>query len=196
MKNAPLSRKANIVLQEMGDEILIYDLSANKVFCLNETSALVWQLCDGQKTPSEISQIITQNLRIPANEDLIWLTLELLKKENLIENKNDLENYFQGMSRREVIKKVGLGSVAALPIVASVMAPMAAEAATCIGPINRVLGMACDQNCQCNSGCCGGFGTCGISGLGSNIPCLVDCNCSSGVCASVMLGMATLMLCA
>lgn len=38
MTNHPISRKANIVLQEFENEILIYDLSINKAFCLNRTS--------------------------------------------------------------------------------------------------------------------------------------------------------------
>jgi hypothetical protein len=38
----PISRKSHIVVQYFGNEILIYDLTENKAFCLNETSALVW----------------------------------------------------------------------------------------------------------------------------------------------------------
>ena len=44
---APKARKENLVVQESNGEVLIYDLDTNKAFCLNETSALVWQACDG-----------------------------------------------------------------------------------------------------------------------------------------------------
>ena len=44
----PISRKANILTQEIGNEILIYDLSINKAFSLNETLVLIWQSCDGK----------------------------------------------------------------------------------------------------------------------------------------------------
>jgi hypothetical protein len=46
-KDYPISRQNNIVTQEVESELLIYDLVENKAFCLNETSAFVWQNCDG-----------------------------------------------------------------------------------------------------------------------------------------------------
>jgi hypothetical protein len=192
----PQSRKANLVVQQMEDEVLIYDLTSNKAFCLNKTSALVWQACDGKRTTTEIAELIGKQLKTPANEDLIWLTLDLLKKEKLIESEGVLEHRFAGMSRRQVIKKVGLGTMATLPIVAAVVAPTAVTAQSCGGATGLTIGMACNQDCQCMSNCCGVIMTCGVSGVAMNLPCLVDCNCSSGSCANVMVGMITLMLCA
>jgi hypothetical protein len=55
LKDYPHSRTKELVVQELKGELLIYDLSTNKAFCLNETSALVWQLCDGKSSISEIS---------------------------------------------------------------------------------------------------------------------------------------------
>ena len=40
----PRSRRNDLVVQEMDGEILIYNLTENKAFSLNETSALVWEL--------------------------------------------------------------------------------------------------------------------------------------------------------
>lgn len=196
MKNSPRSRKANLVVQEMDDEILIYDLNSNKAFCLNQTSALVWQLSNGKRTTAEISELISKQLETNAGEDLIWFALDQLKKEKLIENEAELDNYFAGMSRREVIRKVGMGTMVALPIIAGVVAPIAAEAQTCIAPINRTFGMACDQNCQCQSNCCGVVMTCGVSGLAMNFPCTANCNCASGNCATMVIAMIPVMLCA
>lgn len=127
-KVAPLSRKKDIVVQDLNGEILIYDLKSNKALCLNETSALVWQACDGNKSVNEISESIGKKLNQPANEDLIWLALDQLKKENLIENSDELASHFSGMSRREAIKKVGLATMIALPIVTGLVAPKAAMA--------------------------------------------------------------------
>jgi hypothetical protein len=47
-KNKPQGRQDNLVVQELNGEVLIYDLKVNKAFCLNDTSAQVWQACDGQ----------------------------------------------------------------------------------------------------------------------------------------------------
>ena len=45
----PVARKQGLVVQEMPDEVLIYDLDTNKAHCLNQTAAFVWKSCDGKK---------------------------------------------------------------------------------------------------------------------------------------------------
>ncbi len=44
----PIARKKDVVVQELPDEVLIYDLKSNKAMCLNEISAFVWHNCDGK----------------------------------------------------------------------------------------------------------------------------------------------------
>ncbi len=58
--NKPKTRNENIVLSEFANEVLIYDLIINKAYCLNETSTMIWQLCDGTRSIAEISQILSQ----------------------------------------------------------------------------------------------------------------------------------------
>ncbi len=140
----PLSRKDEIVVQELNGEVLIYDLRTNKAFCLNETSSLVWEACDGNTSVSDISRSISRKLNAPANDDLVWFALDQLKKEKLIANSDEVISDFEGMSRREVIRKVGLASVIALPVIASLVAPKAAMAAS-------VCGQACDNNGDCRT---------------------------------------------
>lgn len=163
-KVAPQSRKNDIVVQDLNGEVLIYDLKLNKAFCLNETSALVWQACDGNKSVDEISQAVSKKMNQPANEDLVWLALDQLKKENLLENSEDIVSNFDGMSRREVIKKVGLGTMIALPVISGLVAPTAIAAQSgCVQPVNCAapfVGAPCcplgsGSTCQATSG--GGF---------------------------------------
>lgn len=113
----------------MKGEVLIYDLGEQRAFCLNETSALVWQACNGKKSVTDIGFELSGKLNSQVNEDLVWLALDQLKNENLIESeKEDFQIDFSGMSRRNVIKKVGLAAIVALPIVTSLVAPTAASA--------------------------------------------------------------------
>lgn len=140
----PKSQKENLVIQELDGEVLIYDLKKNKAFCLNETSALVWQACDGSRTIAEISDFVGKQLNSQVNEDIVWLALDKLSKENLIENGQALSSPFAGIPRREVIKKVGLGAMVALPIIASLTAPIAVMAAS-----------ACGQPCDMDIDCAG-----------------------------------------
>jgi hypothetical protein len=168
LKIKPQSRKENIVVQELEGEVLIYDLDENKAFCLNETSALVWQACDGTRTIAEINDFVGKQLSSKVNEDLVWLALDQLSRENLIRSESKIENKFGGLSRREVIKKVGLASVIALPVVTSLVAPLSIHAAssciaggtcTCAVTMGTANGEICttfgggvpcsDTNCQC-----------------------------------------------
>ncbi len=162
MKTAPQSRQTNIVVQELHGETLIYDLSLNKAFCLNEASAIVWKACDGEKTLSEITQTVRMKLSSAINEDFVWLALERLKKENLLTNCDEIDSDFNGLSRREVIKKIGFSSMVAIPMITSLVAPSAVHAQStcgacqCSGLLAPVTvcppGFAdCPQGCQfCN----------------------------------------------
>ena len=128
MKNKPQSRQSNLVVQDLENEILIYDLNINKVYCLNETSAMVWQLCDGKRTVSDIARQLSKKLRIEVSDDFVWLALDRLKKDNLLENSEGFEINFGNLNRRQVIKKVGLASMIALPLSSSLVAPKAIAA--------------------------------------------------------------------
>ncbi len=175
-QNKPVRRKEDIIVQELNGEILIYDLKANKAVCLNEVSSLVWDACDGNQSVSEISQSIGKKLNSPANEDIVWLALDQLKKERLIANGAEVVSKFDGMSRREVIRKVGLGTMIALPLVSSLVAPTAvsAQSQTCRAgePFGSHQGVGC--NCQSNGNCSSGLTCCGVMGPGVGT-CQVTC---------------------
>ena len=121
----PIARKENIVIQQTDSETLIYDLKTNQAFCLNETSALVWKLCDGNRTVSDISDEMSKKMKTLISVDFVWLALSQLNKDGLLANNGEVNNHFSGLSRREVIRKVGFATVVALPVISSLVAPKA-----------------------------------------------------------------------
>ena len=131
MNTYPQSVRKDIVVQKAGDETLLYNLKTNKALCLNETSALIWEVCDGKTSISEIAEQIGKRLKKPVTEELVWLAFDQLAKENLLDHADGLQNNFEDLSRREVIRKVGFASVVALPIITSVVAPRASYAQSC-----------------------------------------------------------------
>jgi hypothetical protein len=186
-ESKPLSRRENIVVQEFGNEILIYDLLINKAFSLNETSALVWQACDGNKTVSEIAMQISRQLKSPVSEDFVWLALEQLEKENLIKNDAEIRAPFEGLSRREVIRKVGLGALVTLPVISSLIAPTAVNAQSgCAASSGKPNGCTCTSAGQCASNCCGDAGATNectaqfVDPVGSE--CRANCECATNCC--------------
>jgi len=145
------------LVQELESELLIYDLQTSKAFCLNETSAMVYQLCDGTKTIVEISDLMSRKLKTIVSEDFVRLALNELKKDNLLENSDELKDFFAGMSRREMVKKVGFASVIALPIISSVIAPSAAMTQSVA---KLAINAACTAPLECQSGNCLNNTTC------------------------------------
>lgn len=124
----PQAVSSKFVIQELPDELLLYNLETNKVFALNQTSALVWQNCDGNKTVTEIAKDLEKNLSQFVPDELVWLTLERLQSENLI--KKDEESSLKDImiNRREILKKAGATTLVALPLISSLVAPKAVNA--------------------------------------------------------------------
>lgn len=182
----PIGRTADIVIQELEDETLIYDLSNHKAFCLNHTSALVFQFCNGKNSVTRIKNLLRKELKTEVSEDFVYLALSELKKNNLLKSELNANDHFDGLSRREIVKRVGLTSLIALPIISSMVAPNAAIAASCI-PFSNPCVPA--PNRCCPGSICSGLGTCGCSCSSpgdclsqTSCPSTVNCN-ASRVCA-------------
>lgn len=152
----PVARKEGLVVQETAEEVLVYDLTSNKAHCLNQTAAFVWKSCDGHNSISQITKLFENEVGSAVNEDLIWLAIDQLNEKNLLDA--ELALNFAGRSRREVIKKIGLATVIALPIVVSLTAPTSALASTscaCINPGACLTQSTCPSTVNCNgSGIC------------------------------------------
>jgi len=152
----PVARQTGLVVQEMPDEVLVYDLDSNKAHCLNQSAALVWKSCDGNNSVTDIVRQFESNGGGKVTEDFVWLAIDQLNENNLLES--NLAPRFKGQSRRQVLKTIGLASMVALPIIASLVAPQNALGAVCC---------ACTSPGQCATmtGCintqfCNGAGVC------------------------------------
>ena len=149
----PIARKSGLVVQEMPDEVLVYDLNSNKAHCLNQTAATVWKACDGKQTISDIAASFGKG-----NEDLVWLAIDQLSESDLLTAA--LPSKFEGQTRREVLKKIGLASLVALPVIASLVAPQNALAAQSCNCSNNQQCQIAPNNGNCPTHCCSGVGTC------------------------------------
>lgn len=125
MNKLPLGKSVDLVQQELGTELLIYDLKAQKAFYLNETAALIWQKCDGMASFDEVIKLT--NL----NKDLILLTLDDFQKQGLLSEKIVTGITKNRVSRRKILMSVGTAAMV-LPVIASVVAPTLGQVASCI----------------------------------------------------------------
>jgi hypothetical protein len=150
-----LARKRGLIVQEADDELLVYDLERDKACCLNHSAAAVWKRCDGRTTPTEIARLLQKEIGAPIDEKFVWLALESLGRDHLLERRLKWPDAIPRISRRTAIGRIGLGAAIALPLVISITAPSPVQAATC-----RQSGQSCTTSVQCCSNLCQGNGVC------------------------------------
>jgi hypothetical protein len=195
MRKLPKSRNKNIVVQNLETEVLIYDTLADTAYCLNETSSNVFNHCDGTTSFDELKA------EYKYTDELIYLALDELKAKNLLDSAANYETPFAGMNRREVIRKVGFTTMIALPMISSLVAPTAANAASGASAGQRI-GTVCTTNSQCASGSCANtpiFSRCCISPSNTNFNGTVNTNppitnqaaCSAAAASQCCSGTAT-----
>jgi hypothetical protein len=151
----PRRRKEGLIIDELPDEVLVYDLDRHKAHCLNQTATLIWQKCDGRTAPSVIARGLQSELDQPFNEDLVWLALRQLSNIHLLEDAVGLPTQLAGMSRREMMRAMGVAAAVSVPLITSIVAPTAVQASTCLPG-----GRACVTDAQCCSKNCLGNNTC------------------------------------
>jgi hypothetical protein len=127
----PRRRLAGLVIQEMPDEILVYDKTTDQAHCLNHAAAFVWRACNGQQQPREIARELTIQLDAAVSENFVLLALAELEKVNLLEQQGSELTFSARQSRRQMVRTLGLAATIVLPLVSSITVPTPAQAATC-----------------------------------------------------------------
>lgn len=152
MKNAePLPRalKANLIIHDLDDETLIYDLESAHAYCLNRSSAFVWKYCDGKTTINQAAHLLQQELRAPVNTDVVFLAVKQLRRHGLVERSGTPP----GISRRELVLKYAPAAAMALPLVVSIVAPTPAQAASCAMQGESCTTIPCCPGFNCDGTC-------------------------------------------
>jgi hypothetical protein len=125
----PRRKREGLVVQELSDETLVYDLERHKAHCLAPVAAAVWEACDGKRSVADIAARAAERTGRAVAEEAVWLSLRRLGRARLLEAPVALPGPPRAASRREWLKKAAaLGGLSVL----SITAPTAAAAATCI----------------------------------------------------------------
>ncbi len=184
--SCPQRRVEGLVVQQLGDELLVYDREQDVAHCLGPVAARVLECCDGQTDPATIARMLTD-----AGEragDLVRDALVELGKKGLLTQSpaSDLVAGAPGISRRSAVRRMA-GVAVSAPLIVSVMAPTAAMAAS---PTCRTAGQSCTggtcrgtccpaSNLRCSSATSGTCVACIPVGSGS---CTADSQCCSNKC--------------
>lgn len=129
-KQVAFARQEDLVIQDLPDEVLIYDLRSHKAHCLNGTAAFIWKHCDGKTTAPEIARLMEKQWSTAVSEEAVWFALDKLSKAELLQERITLPSAQAGMSRRSAVRRLGFGALLAVPAVMSIVTPAAAAAAS------------------------------------------------------------------
>jgi Coenzyme PQQ synthesis protein D (PqqD) len=173
-----LARKDELVVQDLPDEVLVYDLKNHKAHCLNKTAAFIWNHCDGQTTVEDIAKMMEQEWHTPVTEDAVWFAVNKLSKAELLQQRIALPEAKAGMSRRSAMRRLGVGALL-IPVVMTIVSPTAMAGSSippaCQSCIKKIQVGDCPTQCINVLGQCFDNSGCGQGGALTCIPC--------GVCA-------------
>jgi hypothetical protein len=124
---APRRIQEEISVQQVGTETLVYDERRHKAFCLNESSSVIWRLCDGEHSIAQIAAVASSELGTSLSEEFVLFAVEELCADGLIEPSSTVEPR-RTVSRRTILQSLGAGGALLLPAVAAIFAPTAAQA--------------------------------------------------------------------
>ena len=149
----PVARRDGLLTRELPDELLVYERDEHRAHCLNRTAAVVFGHADGTRTITDLALVVAPDVDRATAESVVAEALARLGEAGLLEG----EPPASGWSRREMVRRVGIGAALLLPVVA----PTPAEAAaTCVSncagkpngtPCSCAFANPCTDTCVSNS---------------------------------------------
>lgn len=151
---APRARVTELVITESKDEVLVYDQAAHHIHHLNRISAVIWRLCDGQRSMADLVRRVRLDTGEDIDDTVVRLALTKLDAANLLDEPLPGSMRVSTTTRRSLVKRAALAS--AIPAIVSISAPSAAAASsncsTVAGSVQS--GCPCTYAGQCASGQC------------------------------------------
>jgi hypothetical protein len=132
MAGFAVARRDRVLVERVGDEVVLYDQEADIAHCLPASVAAVWEHADGTRSDQQLAAAAGLEPRQASD------ALDQLREAELIETPADAEH---GHTRREAARRIlGTGAVAAAaPLIYTLaIAPAAAMAS----------GTACSYTCE------------------------------------------------
>ena len=170
----PSARTADLLVEEFGDELLIYDQRSDQAHCLTPAASRVWRACDGSTSVQQLGSALDLDAATLAR------ALEELEACELLDY-----GPATGVTRREATTKlVRMGAAAAsAPLIYSITAPapaLAASQAFCEALACPATAAACTS-----AGCLFCLGSGCAAGQNTGRACVAACN--TGRCATTLV---------
>jgi hypothetical protein len=124
----PKARQYGVLVEQVGDDTMIYDTERKEAHSLNRSAALVWRHCDGTRSLQQLAALIGEQLGTAQGQALVTYALDRLASAHLLEGVPAEDTDF--VSRRDMMRRMSAASAAAIaiPTVLSIVAPTSAMA--------------------------------------------------------------------
>jgi hypothetical protein len=83
-------KKKEILVKDLGKETLLYAASGKEIHVLNPTAQMIWELCDGEHTPTDMEKRVRSKFSIPEGRNVledVLKTLSSFEEKGLLSNK-------------------------------------------------------------------------------------------------------------
>jgi hypothetical protein len=151
-------RQKQLIAKWSGDELILYDEETNTAHCLNAIAAAMWMACHRESSVGEVAAGMHAGWP-NIEKEVVAASLSQMVSAGLLEETSKQAGSV--LSRRELIRQLGITAGVAIPIVlTSVLIPSPAAAASC-----STLG----QPCSGTMPCCPGQGLGCVAGVCLNV---------------------------
>jgi hypothetical protein len=133
----PAARRDRLVVEQLADETLIYDLDRHLAHSLNQSAAIVWNACDGTRTIADLAALLPGELSAGDKEAAVRVALGQLREAQLLTGAMKAEKQEVSASRRALLVKIGISAaIATIPLITSIGVPPAHAQAS---PVDGIL---------------------------------------------------------
>jgi hypothetical protein len=147
----PRARQDGLLVETIGEELLLYDQDSHTAHCLSPIAACVWRHCDGKRDMTELAELAGTSANLVADA-----LHELHEKDLLAADPQLMRSTVPGVSRREAIVRVARYGAAAAgaSMIVSATAATPAMASSGEKPKKCEAKTITKSCCQCKDGTC------------------------------------------
>ena len=120
----PKARRNDLVIREIGDETMVYDLHNDRAHCLSPLAVCVWKHCDGSIDPCQLLPLVRRCHDTGVEQVEIDAVLNTLFRAGLVDQTSPEAGDRTYRSRRRILTAAAAGALA----VATIVAPTPAQA--------------------------------------------------------------------
>ena len=127
MRTKPVARSEGLLVEQVGDETVVYDTQSKGAHCMSPLAASVFAHCDGNHSLDQLADVAAERLGEPVDSGRVLDALVQLDDRALL-----VSGAPDGVTRRDLLQKGALAGAAAMaaPLISSIVVPTPAAAAT------------------------------------------------------------------